>query len=114
MISSASQEYKNYNSLKASLQQLSRDNSALSRDGDSVRVNQDVAISDQVIIRAGSHFDDDLSTVDSISLSQGNMSKTYQHSGERKWWGLTNQVLEVKAQEGMSFSQATFKDSSLF
>lgn len=114
MIQSSSQEYKNYNSIKSSLQKLAAQNAAISRDGDKIQVNQDVALSDEVVVRAGSHFDEDLSTRDSISLSQGHVSKTYEHSGERKWWGLKTQVLEVKARAGMNFSEATFEESSLF
>jgi len=114
MIQSSSQEYKTYNSLKSSLQKLASDNAAIQRQGDKIQVNQDVALSDDVVIRAGSHFDDDLSTMDSISLSQGHLSKTYQHSGERKWYGLKTQVLQVKAQAGLNFSEATFEETSLF
>lgn len=115
MIDSSSQEYKNFNQIKKNLKSMAKDNPSLSRDGGAIQVNQDVTLSDGTVVRAGSHFDNDLSTVDSVSLSQGYTSKSYEHSGERKWLGLLKtQVLKVRAQGGMNFSEATFEETSLF
>ena len=96
-----------YNSLKASLREIAPDNESVTVQGDQVSISQDVVVKSdarEVTVKAGSHFDNDLATEDSVSFSYKNqdengslnLNREFTHSSRKRFWFFTTEKLEVE------------------
>lgn len=102
-----SQALAQYSSLKASLKEMAPDTESVKAQGDQVTISQDVVVKSDggdVTVKAGSHFDNDLTTEDSVSFSYKNqdengsltLNREFTHSSRKRFWFFTTEKLEVE------------------
>jgi hypothetical protein len=92
-----------YTNLKASLSQAAGKSEAISKDGDNVRVQQDTFVKSgdrNYEVKAGSHFDNDVKTEDTISFTtqteEGVAHRTYTNYPKKKLVFFTDDRLKVE------------------